>query len=173
MLKNICYSTVCHQEAEFDHLFQAWKTCSRTGGSASVPAATSQHRDIQGVLGGRGLPALHRDGFLWRWRPVPSSQAAKRGALTWEAGGGVVCPDRHGHGGMLGHKLCCMRVRGGRQRLKSNVLTLFYSTCMKETFFTGTLKHRTFSWQGSTSSKLETLVLLECWKTRMTWPAHL
>lgn len=58
--------------------------------------------------------------------------------------------------------------------LKSSARSaLFYSTCMEGTFFTGTLKHRTSSWQSSTSSKSETLALPEYWRTRTIWPAHL
>lgn len=95
------FFSVCYKEAELDHLLQTGAAICRAGGTAPFSASASQHRDVQGVLGRRRLPALHCDGFLRRWRPLSQTQTAEGGAATGEAGGGVVCPDSHGTAGML------------------------------------------------------------------------
>lgn len=87
---------VCHKEAEFNHLLQEGATCCRAGGTAPVSVETSQHCDVPRVLGRRWPPAVHCDGFLWRWWPLSQTETAEGWTAAWEAGGGVVCPDSNG-----------------------------------------------------------------------------
>ncbi len=55
---------VCDQEAEPENILQT-RTASRGAGStAPLTAQASQHRHIPGIMGRRGLSALHRDGIL-------------------------------------------------------------------------------------------------------------
>lgn len=67
------------------------------------------------------------------------------------------------------HSLCSLYEH---RTSEVTVVNLLCSTCMRGTFFTGTLKHRTSSLQRPTSSKLGTLALREYWRTRMIWPTH-